>query len=282
MNMLRNIFFCLMTGALALLVSCSNSSSEKLPSSAETFISKHFGDSVEIASVERNADLDYEVVLSNDIELRFERHGVWEEINVKRNIFPSSVLNVLPQNVSEYITKNYPEKRIRKIENKRYGYFVRLNKPNAIELKFSKAGVLLEDEELEDVGKVNKENGQLPSAANLFIKKHFGDSVEIYSVLQNMDLDYEVMLADGTELCFDRHGEWEELDAKTDNLPKSIKALLPKNTIAYISKNYPEKKIRKIEIKRYGYRIRLSKPSAIELKFAKNGSLVQVIDESKN
>lgn len=282
MNILKNILWGFLAGGLTLLTSCTNSSSEKLPSSANNFIEKHFGDSVEIASIERNADLDYEVVLSNGIALRFERQGVWEEINVKTNDLPNSVLNVLPSNVSEYVSKNYPEKSVRKIENKRYGYYVRLNKPNAIELKFSKNGNLIEDEELKEEGKVSKENDQLPSASSLFIKKHFDDSVSIISVLQNMDLDYEVTLSDGTELSFDRRGEWQELDAKRDNLPKSIKNLLPQNSIEYISNNYPDKKIRKIEIKRYGYRIRLNKPAAVELKFSKNGTLIEVENDSKN
>ena len=46
--------------------------------------------------------------------------------------------------------KNYPERSIRKVERKKYGYEVTLNKPNAISLKFTKGGAFIpEDEEIQ-------------------------------------------------------------------------------------------------------------------------------------
>ncbi|MBR5972956.1 MAG: PepSY-like domain-containing protein [Paludibacteraceae bacterium] len=86
-------------------------------------------------------DGDYNIRLEENTEIEFDRKGNWFEIKIsKSQRLPESVLNLLPKKLNQYIEKNYPEQYIRRIEKKSYGYRVKLNKPNNVELSFTKAG----------------------------------------------------------------------------------------------------------------------------------------------
>jgi hypothetical protein len=125
-----------------MLASCTRSNSDHLPSSARAFLNKHFED-VEILSVEQDIDNDYNVSLENGIDINFERKGIWMEITAKKKLLPEALLKILPKQLCNYIQKNYPEQSIRKVEKKAYGYRIRLNKPNNVELKFTRQGVFV-------------------------------------------------------------------------------------------------------------------------------------------
>lgn len=144
-------YFFFSTLVCAALTACSGSGDTKsnLPSSAESFLNKHFADS-QISSVETDDDNDVEVTLENGIRVKFDRRGTWEEINTKKNGLSESLKKLLPNQTLNYIAKNYPERSIRKVERKKYGYEVTLNKPDAISLKFTKGGAFIpEDEEIQ-------------------------------------------------------------------------------------------------------------------------------------
>lgn len=145
----RNFFFSVL--ACAAFSACTGSGDAKngLPSGAESFLSKHFSD-VQISNIESDDDSDVEVTLENGIRIRFDRRGTWEEINTKKNGMTESLKKLLPNQIINYISKNHPERTIRKVERKKYGYEVTLNKPDAISLKFTKGGAFIpEDEEIQ-------------------------------------------------------------------------------------------------------------------------------------
>lgn len=150
-NFMKMRYFFFSTLVCAALTACSGSGDAKsnLPSSAESFLNKHFPDS-QMTSVETDDDNDVEVTLENGIRVKFDRRGTWEEINTKKNGLSESLKKLLPNQTLNYIAKNYPERSIRKVERKKYGYEVTLNKPNAISLKFTKGGAFIpEDEEVQ-------------------------------------------------------------------------------------------------------------------------------------
>jgi len=142
----RNFFFSVL--ACAALTACTVNGDAKngLPSGAESFLSKHFSD-IQISNIEADDDSDVEVTLENGIRIRFDRRGTWEEINTKKNGMTESLKKLLPNQIINYIAKNYPERTIRKVERKKYGYEVTLNKPDAISLKFTKGGAFIPEEE---------------------------------------------------------------------------------------------------------------------------------------
>lgn len=140
-----SIFVC------AALTACTGSGDAKsnLPSGAESFLNKHFSE-VQISNVEADDDSDVEVTLENGIRIRFDRRGTWEEINTKKNGMSESLIKLLPNQTINYVSKNYPGRIIRKVERKKYGYEITLNKPDAIVLKFTKGGAFIpEDDEIQ-------------------------------------------------------------------------------------------------------------------------------------
>lgn len=140
-----SIFVC------AALTACTGSRDAKsnLPSSAESFLNKHFSE-VQISNVEADDDNDVEVTLENGVRIKFDRRGTWEEINTKKNGMSESLIKLLPNQTINYVSKNYPGRIIRKVERKKYGYEITLNKPDAIVLKFTKGGAFIpEDDEIQ-------------------------------------------------------------------------------------------------------------------------------------
>lgn len=140
------IFSVLLSAALS---ACTGTSADgsRLPSGAESFLSKHFPET-QVSGVEQDDDNDVEVSLENGIRIKFDRRGTWEEINTKKNGMSESLQKLLPSNVITYINRNYPNRSIRKVERKKYGYQVTLNKPDAVTLRFTKGGapISLDDE----------------------------------------------------------------------------------------------------------------------------------------
>ena len=118
---IRNLFF--NTLVCASLIGCTGGDDPKsnLPSGAESFLNKHFSD-VNISTVESDDDSDVEVTLENKIRIRFDRRGTWEEINTKRNGMSESLKKLLPNQINNFVSKNYPGRVIRKVERKKYGY----------------------------------------------------------------------------------------------------------------------------------------------------------------
>lgn len=143
---IRNLFF--NTLVCASLIGCTGGDDPKsnLPSGAQSFLNKHFSD-VEISNVESDDDSDVEVTLENSIRIRFDRRGTWEEINTKKNGMSESLKKLLPNQINNYVSKNYPGRVIRKVERKKYGYEVTLNKPDPVVLKFTKGGAHIPEDE---------------------------------------------------------------------------------------------------------------------------------------
>lgn len=113
---------------------------KRLPSNASVFIKKHYPDEI-ITSLINDVDGDYNVTLENNTEINFDRKGNWFDIKTsKSNPFPESFMQLLPKTMIKYIEKKYPEQYIRRIEKKSYGYRVKLNKPNNVEISFTKTG----------------------------------------------------------------------------------------------------------------------------------------------
>lgn len=134
-----------LVGIFTFFASCSGPNREQLPSNARTFLHKYF-ENVDIISIEQDVDREYSVYLENGIEISFERKGNWTEIKAKKKPLPESLFQILPQQISSFVHDNYPEQTIRKIERKTYGYRISLNKPNDVELKFTRQGVFINED----------------------------------------------------------------------------------------------------------------------------------------
>ncbi len=116
---------------------------------------------------------------------------------------------------------------------------------------------------------------QLPEAAKTFIKKHFPTQAISYAAkdAEISGATYEVRLNDGTEIDFDRKGNWDKVDCKLKAVPAAI---VPAAIVSYVSAKFPDQQIVKIDKERGGHEIELT--NDLELKFNKRGALIGMDD----
>lgn len=98
---------------------------------------------------------------------------------------------------------------------------------------------------------------KLPDTAQAFIEQYFPDEKVAY-VERDKDngrKEYDVKLANGTELQFDHAGTWQSVDCKFSALPQGI---LPELIAAHITANYPDVSPYKIEKQTGGYEVSIS------------------------
>lgn len=107
----------------------------QLPVQAQQFIEAHFA-GIDFTYAKEERDIfsrTYEVRLVNGVKIEFTSKGNWEEVDCQFGEVPAAIV---PQPISEYVNKNYPEVKIIKIEKNRNDYEVKLS--NRLELKFDK------------------------------------------------------------------------------------------------------------------------------------------------
>ncbi len=117
---------------------------------------------------------------------------------------------------------------------------------------------------------------QLPKAAQQFVKTHF-PSQQVSLVTLDNDLigkSYEVLLADGTRIEFNKRGIWKDVELKQGTVPTKI---VPSKIMNYVKTNFPGTTIKQIEKRdRGGYQVDLS--NDIELKFDAQLNFIRVDD----
>ena len=116
---------------------------------------------------------------------------------------------------------------------------------------------------------------KLPVAAQKFLKTHFADQPLTYAKVDGymFDVDYEVRLADGTKIDFDRKGNWTNVERKTVALPEK---LVPTKIAEYVAKHYAGSKVVKIERNKRSFEVELS--NGLELTFDTRYNLINVDD----
>ncbi|MHA3786715.1 PepSY-like domain-containing protein [Flavobacterium hauense] len=113
---------------------------KELPAAAQTFLSQNFPKQTAAYAVEDKGMIstDYEIMLSNGVEIEFDGKGNWEEIDGNKNALPHSVL---PKAIADYADRNYKGQGIEKIEKEKWGYKVEFL--NDVELRFDSNGKFL-------------------------------------------------------------------------------------------------------------------------------------------
>lgn len=116
---------------------------------------------------------------------------------------------------------------------------------------------------------------RLPDAARSFINEYFAENTISYIKKDRglANISYEVVLQDGTEIEFDKSGNWDSIDCKRNAVPAG---LVPDAISEYVQVNFPGQLIVKIDREAFGYEVELS--SDLELKFDKNGKMLEIDD----
>ncbi len=109
----------------------------------------------------------------------------------------------------------------------------------------------------------------LPTAAQTVLKKSFKADVSLVKTDRTLGRvsEYEVILTDGTEITFDRSGNWKEVEVRrSSEVPSDF---VPEGVRSYIKQYQKGAKVVGIEKKRGGYEVELS--NGVEMKFSKDG-----------
>lgn len=117
---------------------------------------------------------------------------------------------------------------------------------------------------------------ELPVAARSILKNNFKAQVSLIKIDTDWGRvsEYEVVLTDGTEVTFDRAGNWKEIDTGfSSSVPDK---LIPKTIRDYVKANQKGTKVVGIEHGRKGYEVTLS--NGIEMKFDSQGRFLRYDD----
>ncbi|MBI6116254.1 PepSY-like domain-containing protein [Salegentibacter maritimus] len=180
-----------------------------LPQSILDYITVNYpGLTIVEAEIEDNQN--FEIELSNDTELIFNAQGEFLGVDDEENEFDDEEIDpaVLPQNILDFISDNFPGLGIDEAELENNGnYEIELD--NDIELIFDGEGNFLgqakdenEDEEGEDEEDINP--GELPQIIQDYITENYPDNIIIEAEVD--EDEYEVTLNNGVELEFDLEG----------------------------------------------------------------------------
>ena len=113
---------------------------------------------------------------------------------------------------------------------------------------------------------------ELPSKAQDFIKDYFSEDLLSRIQLINDDgiIIYEVYFIDGTEVAFDKQGDWQEVDAPDGkSIPLEI---VPEAIRETLNTQYPGYGVNEINLTGYGYKVDLV--SGLELMFNPLGQII--------
>lgn len=114
---------------------------------------------------------------------------------------------------------------------------------------------------------------QLPQQAQQFIKQHFATGNIAIAKVENhfFDKNYDVIFTNGDKVEFDKKGNWKEVDCKYSAVPERI---IPATIQKYVSANYPQAKVLKIDRDKKDYEVKLS--GGWELKFDLAFNLIDI------
>lgn len=114
---------------------------------------------------------------------------------------------------------------------------------------------------------------QLPAKAQQFVKAHFADG-KVTMATQEVGLlekSFDVALAGGTKVEFDRNGEWTEVVCTNGCVPSK---LLPNQVAAYLETTFPKVQVTGIERENGRYEVKLK--NGTEVTFNKKFQVTDV------
>ena len=117
---------------------------------------------------------------------------------------------------------------------------------------------------------------ELPAPITAFIQQNFPNQAITFAQkdLEIMGWQYDVVLADGTQIEFDTDQMWDKIQCPMTNPVPAV--LIPAPIMAYLQGNFPGVMIQKIDKDSFGYEVELA--TGLELKFNQQGALMEMDD----
>lgn len=113
-----------------------------LPAESRLFLSDHYPEAaVSHIKIEKNllGTKGYDVILTNGVNVEFNRAGKWKEVEGHRTVIPEALV---PPAIIMYVRNNFADKEIVSIEKERRDCKIKLN--NGLELLFDRNENLIE------------------------------------------------------------------------------------------------------------------------------------------
>ncbi|MBD5240558.1 MAG: PepSY-like domain-containing protein [Paramuribaculum sp.] len=116
----------------------------------------------------------------------------------------------------------------------------------------------------------------LPIAAKTDLKNNFKADVSHIKIDKDWGRisEYDVVLTDGTEITYDRNGNWKDIEMRRDRSVPA--AYIPAAIASFVKQNQKSAVITGIEKKKSGYDVELS--NGIEMKFNSAGKFLRYDD----
>ncbi len=105
----------------------------------------------------------------------------------------------------------------------------------------------------------------LPEAAQAVLKENFNAEVSHIKIGKEFGKirEYDVVMTDGSEISFDKHGNWKDVEVRQT---KAVPAdLIPNPIKTFVRENQKKASVTGIEKKNYGYEVELSTGQDVRL-----------------
>lgn len=116
----------------------------------------------------------------------------------------------------------------------------------------------------------------LPEQAQQVLKQNFKAEISHIKIGKEFGQirEYDVVMTDGSEIYFDKHGNWKEVEVSPKTSVPS--AIIPNPIITFVKDNQKEAKVTGIEKKNYGYEVELS--NGKDVRFTEKGKFIRYDD----
>ena len=215
----------------------------------------------------------YKVKLNDYTKLQFMHSFDWVEVDCEHStIYTFVPASLVPEQITAYVTTNYPNQTIEEIEKKANGNW-EIELSNNHEIKFDANFNVINGGGNGGGGNGGGTNTNYPEI-NTFVETYFP-----LTGIKNVKLDgneYEVKLNDKTEIEFNLSFEWKSIDCEKSLIYSSVPTeLVPAEITAYVTANYPNSLIEQIEKKNNGgWEIELS--NGLEITFDSNFNVTEI------
>lgn len=118
----------------------------------------------------------------------------------------------------------------------------------------------------------SRDASSLPSAAQAILTQNFKSPVSLIKIDRTLGspTEYDVILTDGTEVQFDRNGDWENVETNPNIAVPQIFVLAPISN--YVNTSFANAYITGIEKSRKGFEVELS--NGTDLRFDRQGTFI--------
>jgi hypothetical protein len=210
----------------------------------------------------------YKVKLNDGTKLRFTHSFEWIKINCEKStiygIVPESIV---PEQITAYVTANFPNNHIDEIDKETFGWEIELN--NDCEIKFDHDFNVINGG---NNGGGNGGNNNNYPEINTFVETYFPQTTIRTAHQDGNEID--VKLADGTDIDFYLNFDWQSIDCDESTVYGIVPTeLVPQQITDYVTANFPNNHIDQIEKKNNGnWEIELNNDR--EIKFDSNFNVI--------